>query len=134
MVVDPAVGLAIGDREAAVLVGCAEVVVTREVPHPLSARKKLKTIGDQLRLRTTRFPPEPSLPGLLGGESAQKVTSLGNASGSGPDRSRCYIAPARRRRVVTRRLRYLSRNPNGYCPIHATGVKLTWPVVAMEQV
>jgi len=29
---------------------------------------------------------------------------------------------------------YLAKNPNGYCPIHATGVKLTGPVVAMEQV
>ena len=26
------------------------------------------------------------------------------------------------------------RNPNGYCPIHATGVKLEGPIVRMEQV
>jgi len=24
--------------------------------------------------------------------------------------------------------------PNGYCPLHATGVKLTTPVVQLEQV
>jgi peptide-methionine (S)-S-oxide reductase len=29
---------------------------------------------------------------------------------------------------------YLVRVPNGYCPIHATGVKLEGPIVAMEQV
>jgi peptide-methionine (S)-S-oxide reductase len=29
---------------------------------------------------------------------------------------------------------YLAKNPNGYCPVHATGVKLTGPVVTMEQV
>jgi peptide-methionine (S)-S-oxide reductase len=29
---------------------------------------------------------------------------------------------------------YLARNPNGYCPIHATGVALTGPIVTMEQV
>ena len=29
---------------------------------------------------------------------------------------------------------YLIRVPNGYCPIHATGVRLEGPVVAMEQV
>jgi peptide-methionine (S)-S-oxide reductase len=29
---------------------------------------------------------------------------------------------------------YLDRNPNGYCPIHATGVKLSGPIVQMEQV
>jgi peptide-methionine (S)-S-oxide reductase len=29
---------------------------------------------------------------------------------------------------------YLVKNPNGYCPIHATGVKLTGPIVQMEQV
>ena len=29
---------------------------------------------------------------------------------------------------------YLAKNPNGYCPIHATGVKLTGPIVQMEQV
>jgi peptide-methionine (S)-S-oxide reductase len=29
---------------------------------------------------------------------------------------------------------YLAKNPNGYCPIHATGVRLTGPVVTMEQV
>jgi peptide-methionine (S)-S-oxide reductase len=29
---------------------------------------------------------------------------------------------------------YLVRVPNGYCPVHATGVKLEGPVVRMEQV
>jgi peptide-methionine (S)-S-oxide reductase len=29
---------------------------------------------------------------------------------------------------------YLVRVPNGYCPVHATGVKLTGPIVTMEQV
>jgi peptide-methionine (S)-S-oxide reductase len=29
---------------------------------------------------------------------------------------------------------YLVTNPNGYCPIHATGVKLEGPIVHMEQV
>jgi peptide-methionine (S)-S-oxide reductase len=29
---------------------------------------------------------------------------------------------------------YLAKNPNGYCPIHATGVRLTGPIVQMEQV
>jgi peptide-methionine (S)-S-oxide reductase len=29
---------------------------------------------------------------------------------------------------------YLDKVPNGYCPIHATGVKLTGPVIQMEQV
>jgi peptide-methionine (S)-S-oxide reductase len=29
---------------------------------------------------------------------------------------------------------YLVKNPNGYCPIHATGVKLEGPIVSMEQV
>ncbi|HEX2194589.1 MAG TPA: peptide-methionine (S)-S-oxide reductase MsrA [Candidatus Limnocylindria bacterium] len=29
---------------------------------------------------------------------------------------------------------YLAKNPNGYCPIHATGVKLEGPIVQMEQV
>ncbi len=29
---------------------------------------------------------------------------------------------------------YLVKNPNGYCPIHATGVKLEGPIVHMEQV
>ena len=29
---------------------------------------------------------------------------------------------------------YLVKNPNGYCPIHATGVKLGGPIVHMEQV
>ena len=29
---------------------------------------------------------------------------------------------------------YLAKVPNGYCPVHATGVKLTGPIVAMEQV
>ena len=29
---------------------------------------------------------------------------------------------------------YLVKNPNGYCPIHATGVKLEGPIVQMEQV
>jgi peptide-methionine (S)-S-oxide reductase len=29
---------------------------------------------------------------------------------------------------------YLDKVPNGYCPIHATGVKLTGPIVQMEQV
>ncbi len=29
---------------------------------------------------------------------------------------------------------YLAKNPNGYCPVHATGVKLTGPIVQMEQV
>jgi peptide-methionine (S)-S-oxide reductase len=29
---------------------------------------------------------------------------------------------------------YLAKNPGGYCPVHATGVKLTMPVVQMEQV
>ncbi len=29
---------------------------------------------------------------------------------------------------------YLVKNPNGYCPVHATGVKLTGPIVQMEQV
>jgi hypothetical protein len=28
----------------------------------------------------------------------------------------------------------LVKNPNGYCPIHATGVKLEGPIVHMEQV
>ncbi len=29
---------------------------------------------------------------------------------------------------------YLAKVPNGYCPVHATGVMLTGPIVAMEQV
>jgi peptide-methionine (S)-S-oxide reductase len=29
---------------------------------------------------------------------------------------------------------YLAKVPNGYCPVHATGVKLNMPVVHMEQV
>ena len=29
---------------------------------------------------------------------------------------------------------YLAKNPNGYCPIHATGVRLDGPIVKMEQV
>jgi peptide-methionine (S)-S-oxide reductase len=29
---------------------------------------------------------------------------------------------------------YLAKNPNGYCPVHATGVKLAGPIVQMEQV
>jgi len=29
---------------------------------------------------------------------------------------------------------YLVKNPNGYCPVHATGVKLEGPIVHMEQV
>ena len=29
---------------------------------------------------------------------------------------------------------YLAKVPNGYCPVHATGVKLEGPIVAMEQV
>jgi peptide-methionine (S)-S-oxide reductase len=29
---------------------------------------------------------------------------------------------------------YLAKNPNGYCPVHATGVKLEGPIVRMEQV
>jgi peptide-methionine (S)-S-oxide reductase len=29
---------------------------------------------------------------------------------------------------------YLVKHPNGYCPIHATGVKLSGPIVQMEQV
>ena len=29
---------------------------------------------------------------------------------------------------------YLVKVPNGYCPVHATGVKLTGPIVTMEQV
>ena len=29
---------------------------------------------------------------------------------------------------------YLVRVPNGYCPVHATGVQLTGPIVTMEQV
>jgi peptide-methionine (S)-S-oxide reductase len=29
---------------------------------------------------------------------------------------------------------YLVKNPNGYCPVHATGVKLEGPIVRMEQV
>ncbi len=29
---------------------------------------------------------------------------------------------------------YLEKNPGGYCPVHATGVKLAGPVVPMEQV
>ena len=29
---------------------------------------------------------------------------------------------------------YLAKVPNGYCPVHATGVKLTEPVEQMEQV
>ena len=29
---------------------------------------------------------------------------------------------------------YLAKNPRGYCPVHATGVKLTGPIVTMEQV
>jgi peptide-methionine (S)-S-oxide reductase len=29
---------------------------------------------------------------------------------------------------------YLAKNPNGYCPVHATGVKLKLPVVEMQQV
>jgi peptide-methionine (S)-S-oxide reductase len=29
---------------------------------------------------------------------------------------------------------YLAKNPNGYCPIHATGIRYTGPVQVMEQV
>jgi peptide-methionine (S)-S-oxide reductase len=29
---------------------------------------------------------------------------------------------------------YLAKNPNGYCPVHSTGVKLRLPVQQMEQV
>ena len=29
---------------------------------------------------------------------------------------------------------YLARNPNGYCPVHATGVRLQGPIVRMQQV
>ncbi len=29
---------------------------------------------------------------------------------------------------------YLAKVPNGYCPVHATGVKLVGPIVTMEQV
>jgi peptide-methionine (S)-S-oxide reductase len=29
---------------------------------------------------------------------------------------------------------YLAKVPNGYCPVHATGVKLEGPIVQMEQV
>jgi len=29
---------------------------------------------------------------------------------------------------------YLAKVPNGYCPVHATGVKLEGPIVRMEQV
>jgi peptide-methionine (S)-S-oxide reductase len=29
---------------------------------------------------------------------------------------------------------YLHKVPNGYCPVHATGVKLDGPIVRMEQV
>ena len=29
---------------------------------------------------------------------------------------------------------YLVKNPNGYCPVHATGVRLEGPIVHMEQV
>jgi peptide-methionine (S)-S-oxide reductase len=29
---------------------------------------------------------------------------------------------------------YLAKNPNGYCPVHATGVKLAGPIVKVEQV
>jgi peptide-methionine (S)-S-oxide reductase len=29
---------------------------------------------------------------------------------------------------------YLAKNPAGYCPVHATGVKLTNPVEQMQQV
>ena len=29
---------------------------------------------------------------------------------------------------------YLYKDPNGYCPVHATGVKLEGPIVTMEQV
>jgi peptide-methionine (S)-S-oxide reductase len=29
---------------------------------------------------------------------------------------------------------YLAKVPNGYCPVHATGVKLEGPIVAVEQV
>ena len=29
---------------------------------------------------------------------------------------------------------YLAKNPNGYCPVHSTGVKLTLPAVEMQQV
>jgi peptide-methionine (S)-S-oxide reductase len=29
---------------------------------------------------------------------------------------------------------YLAKVPNGYCPVHATGVKLEGPIVTMEQV
>jgi peptide-methionine (S)-S-oxide reductase len=29
---------------------------------------------------------------------------------------------------------YLAKVPNGYCPVHATGVRLTGPIVTMEQV
>jgi peptide-methionine (S)-S-oxide reductase len=29
---------------------------------------------------------------------------------------------------------YLAKNPNGYCPIHATGVKFSGPISQMQQV
>jgi hypothetical protein len=29
---------------------------------------------------------------------------------------------------------YPTQVPNGYCPVHATGVKVTGPIVTMEQV
>ena len=29
---------------------------------------------------------------------------------------------------------YLAKNPNGYCPVHATGVKFTGPIVQVQQV
>jgi peptide-methionine (S)-S-oxide reductase len=29
---------------------------------------------------------------------------------------------------------YLAKNPNGYCPVHATGVRLEGPIVRLEQV
>jgi peptide-methionine (S)-S-oxide reductase len=29
---------------------------------------------------------------------------------------------------------YLAKNPNGYCPVHATGVRLEGPILRMEQV
>ena len=29
---------------------------------------------------------------------------------------------------------YLVKNPNGYCPVHATGVRLEGPIIRMEQV
>jgi hypothetical protein len=29
---------------------------------------------------------------------------------------------------------YPLQNPRGYCPVHATGVKLTGAIVTMEQV